>query len=121
PGRTEISIEARGRTEILSHLSDMMISVYAMESALLRTQKIIDRSGEDKARLPILMTTVFVHDEFNKIETWAKEVLAAMESGDTLRTQLSVLKKLTRKSPVNTLGLKREIAEKVITAEKYVL
>lgn len=107
--------------EILSHLSDMMISVYAMESALLRTQKIIDRSGEDKASLPILMTTVFVHDEFNKIETWAKEVLAAMESGDTLRTQLSVLKKLTRKSPVNTLGLKREIAEKVIAAEKYVL
>lgn len=107
--------------EILSHLSDMMISVYAMESALLRTQKIIDRSGEDKARLPILMTTVFVHDEFNKIETWAKEVLAAMESGDTLRTQLSILKKLTRKSPVNTLGLKREIAEKVIAAEKYVL
>ncbi|WP_145019381.1 acyl-CoA dehydrogenase family protein [Paenibacillus sp. Y412MC10] len=107
--------------EILSHLSDMMISVYAMESALLRTQKIIDRSGEDKARLPILMTTVFVHDEFNKIETWAKEVLAAMESGDTLRTQMSVLKKLTRKSPVNTLGLKREIAEKVIAAEKYVL
>lgn len=107
--------------EILSHLSDMMISVYAMESALLRTQKIIDRSGEDKARLPILMTTVFVHDEFNKIETWAKEVLTAMESGDTLRTQLSVLKKLTRKSPVNTLGLKREIAEKVIAAEKYVL
>ncbi|MGG4046940.1 acyl-CoA dehydrogenase family protein [Paenibacillus favisporus] len=107
--------------EILSHLSDMMISVYAMESALLRTQKIIDRSGEDKARLPILMTTVFVHDEFHKIETWAKEVLAAMESGDTLRTQLSVLKKLTRKSPVNTLGLKREIAEKVIAAEKYVL
>ncbi|RED40373.1 acyl-CoA dehydrogenase family protein [Paenibacillus sp. VMFN-D1] len=107
--------------EILSHLSDMMISVYAMESALLRTQKIIDRSGEDKARLPIMMTTVFVHDEFNKIETWAKEVLAAMESGDTLRTQLSVLKKLTRKSPVNTLGLKREIAEKVIAAEKYVL
>lgn len=107
--------------EILSHLSDMMISVYAMESALLRTQKIIDRSGEDKACLPILMTTVFVHDEFNKIETWAKEVLAAMESGDTLRTQLSVLKKLTRKSPVNTLGLKREIAEKVIAAEKYVL
>ncbi|OZB95265.1 acyl-CoA dehydrogenase family protein [Paenibacillus sp. XY044] len=107
--------------EILSHLSDMMISVYAMESALLRTRKTIDRSGEDKARLPILMTTVFVHDEFNRIETWAKEVLAAMESGDTLRTQLSVLKKLTKKSPVNTLGLKREIAEKVIDAEKYVL
>lgn len=107
--------------EILSHLADMMISVFAMESALLRTRKMIDRAGEDKANLAVLMTTVFIHDEFNKIETWAREALASMEAGDTLRTQMSILKKLTRKLPVNTMGLKRQIAEKVIEAEKYVL
>ncbi|WP_136605770.1 acyl-CoA dehydrogenase family protein [Paenibacillus dokdonensis] len=107
--------------EILSDLADMMISVFAMESALLRTQKMIDRSGEDKSKLAIQMTTVFIHEEFAKIENWAKEVLAAMESGDTLRTQLSVLKKLVRKSPIDALGIKREIAAKVIDAEAYVL
>jgi alkylation response protein AidB-like acyl-CoA dehydrogenase len=107
--------------EILSDLADMMISVFAMESALLRTQKLIDRSGEDKAKLAIQMTTVFMHEEFVKIENWAKEVLAAMESGDTLRTQLSVLKKLARKPPIDTLGIKREIAAKVIDSEAYVL
>ncbi|MDB4868632.1 MAG: acyl-CoA dehydrogenase [Cohnella sp.] len=107
--------------EVLSHLADMMISVFAMESALLRTRKLIDKMGEEKARNAIDMTVVFVHEEFARIENWAKETLAVMEEGDTLRTQLSVLKKLTRKSAVNTLGLKRQIAAKVIEAEKYVL
>lgn len=107
--------------EILSYLADMMIQVYAMESALLRTRKMIERSGEDKARLAILMTTVFVHEAFGQIETWAKETLAAMETGDTLRTQLSILKKLTKRSTVNSVEMKRSIAEKVIGAEEYVL
>ncbi|RUT28657.1 acyl-CoA dehydrogenase [Paenibacillus zeisoli] len=106
--------------EILSHLADMMIQVYAMESALLRTRKMMGRSGEAKAHLAILMTTVFVQEAFAQIETWAKETLAAMETGDTLRTQLSVLKKLTKRSPVNTIEMKRSIAAKVIEAEEYV-
>ncbi|MEK5476087.1 acyl-CoA dehydrogenase family protein [Paenibacillus sp. FSL R5-0407] len=107
--------------EILSHLADIMISIFAMESALSRTKKCIDRSGEDKAGLAIAMTVAFVQEQFGRIETWAKEVLAAMESGDVLRTQLSVLKKLTKRSAVNTLELKRQIASKVIEAEKYVV
>lgn len=107
--------------EVLSHLADIMISVYAMESALLRTQKLIARAGEDKAELPIAMTRAFIHEEFGKIEVWAKEVLSYMEQGDLLRTQLSILKKLTKRSAVNTLSLKRQIAAKVIQAERYVL
>ncbi len=107
--------------EILSHLADIMIAVFAMESALLRTKKLIAAGGEGKALNAIDMTTVFVHDSFARIEEWAKEALAAMESGDMLRTQLSVLKKLTRKTPINAIEIKREIASRVIEAEKYVV
>lgn len=107
--------------EILALLADMMIAIYAMESALLRTYKIIDRTDTGKAELPIAMTTVFVHEQFAQLEIWAKELLAALESGDLLRTQLSVLKKLTRRTLANTLSLKRKIAAKVIDAEKYVV
>ncbi|MGG3532541.1 acyl-CoA dehydrogenase family protein [Paenibacillus rhizolycopersici] len=107
--------------EVLSHLADIMIAIYAMESALLRTQKLIASAGEDKAALPIAMTSVFIHEEFGKIEAWAKEALSYMEQGDLLRTQLSILKKLTKRSAMNTLSLKRQIAAKVIEAEKYVL
>ncbi|MCP1310998.1 acyl-CoA dehydrogenase family protein [Paenibacillus tyrfis] len=107
--------------EILSHLADIMISVFAMESALLRTKKLIAAGGEGKALNATDMTTVFVHESFARIEEWAKEALAAMESGDMLRTQLSVLKKLTRKTPINAIEIKREIASRVIEAEKYVI
>ncbi|WP_410770044.1 acyl-CoA dehydrogenase family protein [Fontibacillus sp. BL9] len=107
--------------EVLSHLADIMISIFAMESALFRTRKMIDRSGEGKAGTAIAMTTSFIHEQFGLIESWAKEVLATMETGDTLRTQLSVLKKLAKRSAVNTLELKRQIAAKVIEGEKYVV
>ncbi|MCM3342604.1 acyl-CoA dehydrogenase family protein [Paenibacillus sp. MER TA 81-3] len=105
--------------ETLSNLADLMIAVYAMESALLRTRKLMAKGGEAKAKLAVQMTTVYVHEAFADIERIAKETLAAMESGDMLRTQLSILKKLTKSSPIDSVSMKREIAARVIQAEKY--
>ncbi|MBG9736004.1 acyl-CoA dehydrogenase family protein [Paenibacillus alvei] len=107
--------------EILSNLADLMIAVYAMESALLRTRKLMAKEGEAKAKLAMQMTTVYMHEAFADIERTAKETLAAMESGDVLRTQLSILKKLAKSSPIDGVGIKREIAARVIQAEKYVV
>ncbi|MBB3108658.1 alkylation response protein AidB-like acyl-CoA dehydrogenase [Paenibacillus phyllosphaerae] len=105
--------------EVLSALADVMIQIYAMESALLRTKKLIAKQGEDKSAAAIAMAQVFIHEAFAEIEALAKETLSAIETGDTLRTQLSVLKKLTRRSSVNTVALKRQIAARVIPAERY--
>ncbi|EJW19527.1 acyl-CoA dehydrogenase family protein [Paenibacillus alvei] len=107
--------------EILSNLADLMIAVYAMESALLRTRKLMAKEGEAKAKLAMQMTTVYMHEAFADIERTAKETLAVMESGDVLRTQLSILKKLAKSSPIDGVGIKREIAARVIQAEKYVV
>jgi hypothetical protein len=60
-----------------------------------------------------------VNDAFNRIEGFAKQAFAAIGEGDVLRTQLSALKKLTRFTPVNTIGLRREIADAVIKMGKY--
>jgi len=106
--------------EVLSHLADMMIAVFAMEGVLLRTQKRMGKQGEAAALHAIEMTQVFIHEQFTAIEQGAKEILAMMESGDTLKTQLSIVKKLTRRSPINVIGIKRNIAARVIAAEKYV-
>lgn len=105
--------------EILSNLADLMILVYAMESALLRTRKLMAKSGEEKAKLAMQMTSVYVHETLADIERIAKSTLAAMESGDMLRTQLSILKKLTKSSPIDAISIKRDIAARVIQAEKY--
>lgn len=107
--------------EIVSHLGDLVIQVFAMESVLLRTQKRIERLGEEKSQTAVEMTQVFIHEAMDQIEHWAKEILSQLDSGDVLRTQLSMLKKLTRKSSLPTIELKRNIARKVIEAEKYVV
>lgn len=107
--------------EVLSNLADMMIQIFAAESGLLRTQKLIAKAGEEKAKNAIQATTVFVHEAFDKIEAYAKEALSTMEEGDVLRTQLSILKKLTRRSAVNTVALKRDIAARVIQGERFIV
>lgn len=106
--------------EALAALADMLIQLYAMESALLRAKKLLARQGDERAALAVAMTRVFAHDAFGQIEALAKETLSAVDSGDSLRTQLSALKKLTRRSPVDTIALKRQIAAAVIREEGFV-
>ena len=67
----------------------------------------------------IEMTQVFAYEAFQRIEALAKETLASVETGDMLRMQLSVLKKLTRCTPVDTVALKRSIAARVVKNERY--
>lgn len=103
--------------EIVSMLADIIIEIYAIESALLRAKKALD-SGADAAN-KIDMAIVYTQEAFQRIEGFARDVLSSMEEGDTLRTQLSVLRKLTRVQPINAKRLKREIAARIIEAEKY--
>jgi alkylation response protein AidB-like acyl-CoA dehydrogenase len=103
--------------EILANLADIAIEIYAIESALLRAKKAVEAGRS--ADLKVAMVEVYAREAFARIEGYARDTLAAMEEGDTLRTQLSVLRKLTRFQPVNAKALKRQIAAAVIEAEKY--
>ncbi|MUG67277.1 acyl-CoA dehydrogenase [Paenibacillus campinasensis] len=105
--------------ELLSNLADIMTDIYALESALLRTRKHLTRTTEEKAAGMIEMTQVFAYEAFQRIEGLARETLAAVETGDMLRMQLSVLKKLTRTAPLDTVALKRSIAARVVSRERY--
>jgi hypothetical protein len=105
--------------EILGLISDMAIEVFAMESGLLRTLKTMEKPGDERFQLQRAMTKVYVNDAFERVEGCAKQALSAIAEQDTLRTQLSALKKLTRFTPVNTVMLRREIADAVIKVGKY--
>ncbi len=110
-----------GEQEILANLADMAAEVYNMESAILRTEKAINKSGVDANKQKLLYTEVYVQEAFNRIEQDAKEIIVAVEEGDNLRMMLSSLRKLTRHDPKNVIAKKREIAKKIIEAEKYVV
>ena len=105
--------------EILGVLSDLVIELFAMESALLRALKSAERDGEGEAESKSDMVKAYMSDAFARIDLLAKEGLASMEEGDTLWTQLRALKKLTRYTPSNSTRLRRAIARRIIEAEDY--
>ena len=107
--------------EVMGAISDMVIETYAMESAVLRTQKLIERNGESLSSLPIAMTRVYLSSAMEKIEAAAKKVIAAVAEGDTLRTQLAILRRLAKHAPFNVIELRQQIAQKVLDAGKYVI
>lgn len=107
--------------EILVNIADIVSNVYAMESVVLRTEKAVAKKGTEKAQQKIFYTEIFCQEALNEIDQIAKETLVAVESGDTLRMMLSALRKLTRHTPVNVIGRKREAAERIIKEERYVL
>src|SRR6202040_2855186 len=72
--------------EVMGAIADMVIEIYAMESAVLRTQKIAEKRGEAAAATAIAMTRVYLSHAMDKIETAAKKIIAAVAEGDMLRT-----------------------------------
>jgi alkylation response protein AidB-like acyl-CoA dehydrogenase len=105
--------------EVLAKIADIVIEIFAMESGLLRALKIIDKQGEDKAKYQIAAVKVYVDEMIPKIENSAKKIVAYVEEGDMLRTQLAGVKKLARYQPIDAVSLKREIADRVIELESY--
>lgn len=107
--------------EVLVNIANIANNLFAMESAVLRTEKAIGRDGEEKAAQKLLYTQIFTQEAFIEIEQAAKETLIAAVDGDNQRMMISALRKLTRYTPYNVIKKKREASVKLIEAEKYVL
>ncbi len=105
--------------EVLSRMADMAIEIFAAESALLRAKKIMLEKGADAAELAVKMTECYVTEMVPKMDRWAREVLTHIEEGDTRRTLLSALRKLTRLEPVDVYLHKRAIADAIYAGKKY--
>src|SRR5216117_3639446 len=105
--------------EILIGVADIIMDAYAMESAILRTQKIAAAPGGKAGERLIDMTRVFCNDAVERIEANAKNTLAGMSEGDELRTLLAALRRFTKLTPMNTIGARQAIADVLIEANKW--
>jgi len=106
--------------EILIGIADIIMDAYAMESAILRAQKLAGNQGEAAAERYVDMTRVFCNDAVERIDARAKNTLAGMAEGDELRTLLAALRRFTKLTPVNTIAARQRIADTMIAANKYV-
>ena len=105
---------------ILTGMAEMVLQVYAMESGVLRAQKVqtMDVSDEHKAFVE-KAATLGAYAAFNILEQQAKEVLCAVEKGDSLSTVLAGMRKLVRRPNVDMIGMRQEIAKYIIQKEGY--
>ena len=99
--------------------SDMIMDLYAMESALLRIAKIQSRPGASGGRLLREIACTYLDGAMGRIESAARGILAAMFEGEALRKQLEIVAKLVGRTPRDGIAARRAIAGAVIAADAY--
>ena len=102
--------------EIMGAIADLVIEVYAMESAFLRAQKIVPLNS-----FAIAMTQVYLSGAMERMEAAARKILTAVAEGDNLRVQMAILRRLAKHDPYNTIALRQQIARKTIDRGKYAI
>lgn len=97
----------------------MIIEIYALESSLLRAEKMLKGKHHDRASIPVDMTKVLFHDSLETIRFLAVSALEALEDGVLLETHLAMVKSLLLAPPINTVALRRGIADSMIGHARY--
>ena len=105
--------------EVLGMMADMAMAIFATESCLLRTLKLIEKQGSEKCRIPILLSRLAMASLLEEINGTGRTLLATAAEGDELQAQLAGLSKLTRHTPTNAVALRRQVADHILEAEKY--
>jgi hypothetical protein len=105
--------------EVIGVISNLVMAVYAMESVLLRTRKKLAKASSPAGDPAIAVARVYLHEAADRLEMEARRGLARIAEGDTLRTQLSVLRRFLRRTPPDSIGLKRQIADRALELNRY--
>jgi butyryl-CoA dehydrogenase len=88
-----------------------------MESALLRAQKAAIAAAHSNAMRAA--ATVLVEEGAGRIENYARTALAASAEGDMLRTQVAVLRRFLKRDVLDTIALRRAVADAVEAGVRY--
>jgi len=104
--------------EIMADLADMISQIFALESSLVRAQKLAG-VGRSTAQLAAATTGIIAEETMALAEQAARRVLAGCGEGDLLRTQLAILRRLARFTPADSTALSRTVARPCIELERY--
>ncbi|HXE97661.1 MAG TPA: acyl-CoA dehydrogenase family protein [Dongiaceae bacterium] len=105
--------------EILLAVADLAINIFAIESTVLRGEKILPQLSESKKATVHAAVKVFT---FNGAETAAAAARRAayyIEEGDNLTMLLAGIRRFTKYDATGLLKAKRQLAAAAIEVEKY--
>ena len=113
------SMEIEKEQEVLMNLADMVIGIYTAESAILRAEKLAAKNGKDSAEHQINMSKLFLYSAIKNCQKAGEEVILSFAEGDEQRILLMGLKRFTKGYNINTKQMRREVAAKLITENRY--
>ena len=105
--------------EFLMAVADLAICAYSWESALLRTQWLVERVGVEAAAAALDLATLFGDWAMGRAESTALSALAGLEEGEALQDQLAAMRRLFQRTPVNSVALGRRVARRVLSLGGY--
>ena len=106
---------------LLEQLADLVMDLYAAESALLRTQKMIAARGEEQSRIAMNLTQVIVYEKLRHGMEIVRQICANTAGNDSeefLRNR-KAMNRLVFDYPLDTMRLKAEIADWMLEREHY--
>ncbi len=104
--------------EILMNIADIVMEAFAMESSLLRSRTL---ATSGKVSVASDICGVFLRDALARVEFSARNVLGSCSEGDALRKNLSILRRFANYDPVDAIALRRKIASRMLSRERYMI
>jgi alkylation response protein AidB-like acyl-CoA dehydrogenase len=105
--------------EILMNIADMASYVYVAESAVLRTEKLVNLRGGEACKGQLDMMRIYMVEAVDGLQKAGKEALWAFGEGDELRMMLVGLRRFTKMEPFNVKQARQNVAIQIIDANKY--
>jgi len=103
----------KDRQQHLEILSNMIIDLYAMDSVVGRTRRILGHGPKEDDELRIAMTNVFTASANERVIDGARRLLVNELEGEELRQHLR-LEALVPHFPIRTIALKTRIADALV-------
>tara|TARA_B110000902_G_C14294245_1_gene582469 strand:+ start:8306 stop:10093 length:1788 start_codon:yes stop_codon:yes gene_type:complete len=105
--------------EVMMNIANMIIEVYMLESALLKTEKLVHKDGNEVHDEKISMCISYLHHAVEEVRKNGKEALFALLEGDEQKMLLMGLKRFTKVQATNLKEHRRKIAKKMIEENEY--
>jgi alkylation response protein AidB-like acyl-CoA dehydrogenase len=113
--------------EVMAALADIIAEIYVLESTVVRASKIVSAGSVSGSKngamngpsISVTLARLYAARSFELVELAARRVIAASGEGDALRTQITILRRLTKHEPADTVALGREIAGYMVRAGRY--
>jgi len=110
---------ARDEQELLAHIANIVIEIYAIESALGRAER-LERRNSSRAGLAVDAVRVFAGDAANRIAHEARQIANAIAAGSDRAGPLrSACAALAERAGIDTVAARRRIGDAAIETDRY--